>query len=377
MGDGYITALLVEPEAAPYVDAVFAGTGRMGSVYYSSSPPGHCFYPADYGIHDPAVRTIAVEPIQPFSTDPEYAIYACTKNGLFKRINNSQDLKLRWTRLSNTGIPETELTTLVIGHLNTHTIYTAAGNAVVYKSTNGGIDWNNLSTPVSVSQLTIDPQNDSILYMIGGSLGSVYKTTNGGESWYLINYGLNQNTLYRQLVVDPLHSSTLYICSMHSTNGGIYKSNDGGEHWFSIKDGLPQWGVFTIAIDPVNTNNVYIVLNLFFSGIYKSTEGGKSWTQYTNGLENAVIEQLVIDPLNPNNLYAVDGGYGGNLFYRSGSGGQNWTAMTAGITGWHDYGTCIVIDPLSGPAIYAGTWNNGVWRYFLGNEHELDGNKDQ
>jgi len=364
MGDGYITALVVEPEVPSFVDIVYAGTGRIGSVYRSALPY-FSFFPQVGGLQNPEVRVVAVEPLQSFSSRTNYAVYACTGNGLFKRFNNAQDTSLRWIRLDTPDfIPDTELTTLVIGHMNTELIYTSAGGTVLYRSTDGGIGWDYLQTPMSVSKLAIDPQNDSILYMIGGGLGNIYKTINGGNTWQLINTGLNPNTLYRQIVVDPLNPSTLYLCSMDSQNGGIYKTVDRGEHWYLLNEGgLPQGGVFLIAVDPVNSDNVYIVLNLFYSGIYKSTNGGKTWTNYTNGLENTILNQLVVDPGNPDTLYAGDGGYGDHLFYTSTDGGQNWVALDEGIAGWLDVVECMDVDPRNGSTIYAGTMHNNLWRY--------------
>ena len=59
--------------------------------------------------------------------------------------------------------------------------------------------------------------------------------------------------------------------------------------------------VSTIAIDPVNTNIIYIGTQ---TGVFKSTDAGSNWVSDSKGLKNTEVLTLVIDPLNPQTLYA-------------------------------------------------------------------------
>ena len=55
--------------------------------------------------------------------------------------------------------------------------------------------------------------------------------------------------------VDPSNESTIYI---GTPAGGIWKSTTGGTNWVPLSDNLPQIGVSGIAIDPTNSDIIYI-----------------------------------------------------------------------------------------------------------------------
>ena len=73
-----------------------------------------------------------------------------------------------------------------------------------------------------------------------------------------------------------------------SANGGLWKTMDGGQTWSSNTDLLPAIGIADIAIDPNDTNIMYIATGdgygyeaggpfwggTYTSGIMKSTDGG-------------------------------------------------------------------------------------------------------
>ena len=55
---------------------------------------------------------------------------------------------------------------------------------------------------------------------------------------------------------DPNNDDILWV---GSPSGGLWKSIDGGQNWTSNTDLLPNLGVSDIAIDPSNTNIMYII----------------------------------------------------------------------------------------------------------------------
>ncbi|MCK5538613.1 MAG: hypothetical protein KAI79_17450, partial [Bacteroidales bacterium] len=57
------------------------------------------------------------------------------------------------------------------------------------------------------------------------------------------------------IAVDPSEASTYYI---GAPAGGIWKSKDSGQTWEPLSDYLPQIGVSGIAIDPNDSNIIYI-----------------------------------------------------------------------------------------------------------------------
>ncbi len=166
------------------------------------------------------------------------------------------------------------------------------------------------------------------------------------------------------LVMDPKTPTTLYS----STNYGVFKSTNNGDNWFLT--GLISTSVYALAIDPINTNNIYAGTR--GQGFFMSKDGGGTWTMSSDPLiQDKIIYTLAVDPVNPGLIYAggreanVDGttsGFWGGGVFKSGDSGQTWHMMDNGLPeGWV---YTIVINPQDSTMIYAGTHSMGVYKSF-------------
>lgn len=130
---------------------------------------------------------------------------------------------------------------------------------------------------------------------------------------------------------DPSNPNTVYI---GSPAGGIWKSTNAGINWSPLADNLPQIGVSGIAIDPNNSNVIYITTgdcdasDTYSIGVLKSIDGGVTWntTGLTFTTTNKLAGDIVMNPTNSNMLWAAttDG------VYKTTNGGINWTLVQAG-----------------------------------------------
>ena len=75
--------------------------------------------------------------------------------------------------------------------------------------------------------------------------------------------------------------------------------------WVPLSYNPSRNQVTTIAIDPMNSQVVYV--GTYESGVLKSVDGGETWRIMNNGLTNFDIWSLVIDPTNTQTIYAVRG----------------------------------------------------------------------
>ena len=150
----------------------------------------------------------------------------------------------------------------------------------------------------------------------------------GLESWTLGNSGYNPgNGRVNAITVDPNNSQVIYACA---ASGGVWKSNDGGQSWNTTTDNFPILGTSDVAIDPNNSNNVYLAtgdrdgLDTYGVGVYKSTDGGVSWQP--SGLfnnydsESMIINALEIDANQSNVIFAGSN----DGLYKSTDYGVNW-----------------------------------------------------
>lgn len=135
---------------------------------------------------------------------------------------------------------------------------------------------------------------------------------------------------------DPNNDNILWV---GSPSGGLWKSTDAGQNWTSNTDLLPNLGVSDIAIDPTNTNIMYIITgdrdadDTYAYGLMKSTDGGESWN--TTGLSfniNSAYRgnRILINPNNPNILIVSTRKSGYGETFRSTDAGQNWELVLQG-----------------------------------------------
>jgi len=131
------------------------------------------------------------------------------------------------------------------------------------------------------------------------------------------------------ITVHPTNTLTLFI---GAPAGGLWKSTNGGTSWTTNTDNLTVTGCSDLAIDPINTNNMYLAMgdgdagDTRSIGVLKSTDGGNTWS--ATGLVNAVtnnflIRRLIINPTNPQILLAATNAG----IYRTTNGGTNWTVV--------------------------------------------------
>ncbi len=200
------------------------------------------------------------------------------------------------------------------------------------------------------------------------------------------------------ITFDPVDSLVIWI---GSPAGGLWKSDDGGSNWTTNTDGLPVIGVSHIAIDPHDSQIMYIVTgdayatDTYSIGVLKSTDGGTTWN--TTGLsynidQEKTVNKVIINPNHTDSLYAVtnsnilistDAGTnwvtvgdigrwrdiefkpnnsnvvyaakqssGGSNIYRSLDGGLNWVVINSGIIGSR-YRPLIAVTPDNPEVIYA------------------------
>ena len=149
------------------------------------------------------------------------------------------------------------------------------------KSTNSGATWTAKTvspsgTYAQATALAISPANPNLIYMCGtyysgSSYNRVYKSTDGGATWADVTGGIGTvNTIYA-LAVDPTNANKVYA----GTAWGVYRSTDAGGTW--TKNSGYAYG-YALAIDRTNPNTIY---SGYGKEVYKSTDGGVNWTKST------------------------------------------------------------------------------------------------
>lgn len=185
------------------------------------------------------------------TTDPRTgAVYVGTcYQGLWKSTNEGKS----WIKV-NTGtngnlLDSGRLWTLAIDPVNPQVLYTSAGYGVggVLKSTDGGVDWTNMTANGSAIQsavqstdiysISIDPRNNNHIlasfhgYFAGGSYANkspIIESNDGGVTWKIHTI---RSLSYPQYVTFLGNSSTWLV---GTTAKGFWRTTDAGKSWNEV-----------------------------------------------------------------------------------------------------------------------------------------------
>ncbi len=180
-----------------------------------------------------------------------------------------------------------------------------------------GIKFRNIGPAVTsgrVSDFAVNPNNVNEYYVASAS-GGVWKTINAGTTYEPIFDGQGSYSI-GCVALDPNNTNVVWVGSGENNNqrsvaygDGVYKSEDGGASWKNM--GLKtSEHIGKIIIDPRNSSIVWVaaVGPLWKEGgergVYKTTDGGKTWTQVLKIDDHTGVNDIIMDPRNSDVVYA-------------------------------------------------------------------------
>ena len=289
-----------------------------------------------------------------YNTAPNETIYAGTTQGVYKLTEGSTT----WTQV-NSGITALKVTKIVIDPNDTTLHYAATQGSGILRSNDSGTTWshsNNGLGDLNIHSIALDGSN----IFIGSESSGAYRSLDGGNTWATVNNGLGSNFI-SHIADDSSSSDVLYA----GTPSGMNITSNGGALWQEINGDITDnhdLKVQSLAIDPASATNRRIYISTQSSGIFYSLASSIAWTNISLGLDNEFIYSIAIDPNNTDTLYA---GTRGSGVYKSVDRGASWAAVNTGIRATNDdiiHINTLVIDPNNSNVIYAGTETRGVYR---------------
>ena len=272
--------------------------------------------------------------------------------------------------------------------------YYGATGGGVWKSTDGGINWESISDGSvfgtgSVGAIAVADSDPNTIYVgmgespIRGNVShgdGVYKSTDAGKTWKRV--GLEDTRQIARVRIHPKNPDLVYVAALGHVWGpneqrGVFRSKDGGKTWDKILSRGDKAGAIDLIIDPTNPNILYAGFWEVYrkpwtlesggpgSGIFKSTDGGDTWTELTrnNGLPKGTIGTvgITVSPANPDRVWAIVEAEDGGVF-RSDNGGTSWSRVNEERRlrqrAW--YYTRIYADPKNADSVYV--LNTGFYR---------------
>ncbi|MBI4521968.1 MAG: sialidase, partial [Gemmatimonadetes bacterium] len=281
------------------------------------------------------------------------------------QIDPSLYSQLRWRTIG----PQGNRVSAVVGIPgDPNTYYAGAASGGVWKTSDGGINWEPIfdGQPVqSIGSLAIDPSDPSTVWAGSGeacvrshiSLGNgIYKSTDAGNTW--THMGLENTGRIAEVRIDPLDRNTVFACALGHAYGpqqerGVFRTKDGGRTWERVLFVDENTGCSALVMDPSNPRVLLAGLwtieirtwgresGGMNGGIFMTRDGGTTWQRLSgNGLPRPPVGKigLAIARSNPQRIYAqIETGDGvpwkdyepqsGEL-WMSENGGETWVLVS-------------------------------------------------
>jgi photosystem II stability/assembly factor-like uncharacterized protein len=248
----------------------------------------------------------------------------------------------------------------VAGHpIDPMTFYFGACAGGVWKTTDGGVTWENISdgyfARAAVGAIAVSEADPNVIYVgtgeacIRGNVShgdGVYRSTDGGRTW--TNVGLRDTRHIARVRVHPRDPDLVYVAALGHAHGpnqerGVFRSRDGGKTWEKVLYRDEQTGAIDLVLDPGNPRILYAALWQAVrrpwelvsggpgSGLFRSVDGGDTWQELSRRpeLPQGVLGRigLATTAAKPGRVWAIVEAEDGALF-RSDDYGDTWQRVS-------------------------------------------------
>lgn len=254
--------------------------------------------------------------------------------------------------------------------------YAAASQGGVWKSSNGGRNWDPIfddQETQSIGSIAVAPSDPNVIYVGSGeanirgnvALGyGIWKSDNAGQSFAKV---LTLKGQIGTISVHPNNPDIAFAAVLGSPFGanesrGVYRTMDGGKNWTKVLYKNAETGASDVAISVQNPRVVFAGLWQARrqpwtmssggpgSGLYRSVDGGENFVEIeASGLPEKPYGKIgvAVAPSDPSRVYALIEAKEGGLF-RSDDGGESFSLINSNRVlrqrAW--YYSTIVVDPI-------------------------------
>jgi photosystem II stability/assembly factor-like uncharacterized protein len=340
-----------------------------------------------------------VNPTDPFETIQKRAKdYFAKFNSLEELEKDEENAELhefysRWdyfwqNRISYEGAPTG-------GNVHGAMAKAASIITLVPRCTNGG-NWTSdgpISSPLCnlglIASVAFDPNNSSTYYA-GSNTSGLFKTTNGGTTWSNISDNFNfPAASIKAIAIEPANSNHILIglgtAVFHDmySGAGILQTLNGGASWSQVN--LPNLTVNHGNINTIRFAGGGLIYAVSDIKIFKSTDNGVTWSDVTPlsgplstlassfagvcpafpAVYNHLID-LEVDNANSNIIYISTDTYPhncGSKVFCSTNGGTTWNQITPSVNAFD--AISLDITPAQTGALFAYYKDNSTGNYVM------------
>ena len=239
------------------------------------------------------------------------------------------------------------------------TVYAGVEDAAIFKTTDGGKTWNELSGlrghgtgpkwqpgagGMCLHTILLDPKNPNRIYIAISAAGA-FRTDDAGKTWTPINRGLMSQYIpdpnaevghcVHHVALHPSKPDTLFM----QKHWDVMRSDNAGSQWHEVSGNLPTDFGFVIDVHAHEPETIYVVpitsdgLHYVPEGklrVYRSKSGGNEWEPLSKGLPqkdcyvNILRDAMAVDKLDDCGIYF---GTTGGQVYCSPNAGDSWVPI--------------------------------------------------
>jgi len=313
--------------------------GGQGGLWKSTNRGGSW---AAVGGSPLASGVLAVALTSNFSTGG--SLFAMTSSAIF----GSGDQGTTWQSITTPSPLTAGLSALALSpnYSVDHTILVGSAANGIFKSTNFGRSWTQVTTGVTlpVTGISFSPafSTDQTAYALTQGSG-VLLSTNAGTTWAASNSGITDlNGTAIAISPNFAQDSSLWIST---AVGGVFRSTNRGASW-SVCPPVPRPlsnqtnnHFVTIAAGPGPTGPV-LYLGMY-EGLWISTDGGATW-QYGDILPTRLVRDLHLSPSYAQDQTVFASTYGGGTLWST-NGGTTWSFENTGLA--NPYTDAVAMSP--------------------------------
>lgn len=216
-------------------------------------------------------------------------VFVSTQMGHFYR---SSDAGVSFT---STGVVGCDWTSPIVMDPNNHNNMYMGGSSII-KSIDNGVTWNYLSGSFDgtcMYSLEVAPSNSNYVY--AATFGHIYRTTDAGTTWNNITGTLPvSSAAISGITINSTNPDMVWVTfSGFSAGKKVFYSSNGGAAWTNISGTLPNIPVNCIEYQAGSNDIVYIGTDMGVFGIDASLT---DWASYNFGMPNVIIDELEIYP---------------------------------------------------------------------------------
>lgn len=261
--------------------------------------------------------------------------------------------------------------------------YCGTGNDGLWLSDDAGRSWRKAEsvrdshiTAVAVAAKETNRRGIHSVVYVGTEPSSVHRSDDGGETWDALDtlqqlpsaptwsFPPRPETHHvRWLEADPNQPGRIYACI---EAGALVRSDDRGRTWHDRVQGGP-YDTHTLATHPSAPGRLYSAAG---DGYFESSDGGDTWQKFESGLRHRYLFSVAVDPGDSERIIvsaapapsrAYDPAKAESAIYcKSGRSGGDWQEVRNGLP--DERGTTVSALAAFAPGEFWAANNHGVYR---------------